>query len=260
MDLLSLFTLENKTALITGGTKGIGAMIAEGFIAAGCRVYISSRNAQECVEAATKMDVGPGSCLPLPADISSLAGIEQLVSEYLNEEGSLNILVNNAGVTWADSFVNFPEAGWDSVMNTNLKAAFFLSQKMLAPLKAAASKEDPSRIINISSMTARKVGGLNDFPYRASKAALNHLTRMLAIDLAPAHINTNAIAPGIFPSYMSLSVAGSEENLKKAARTIPVQRVGRAEDVAGIAIYMASKSGSYMNGDIVTVDGGRVHS
>ena len=258
MDIQSLFSLAGKTALITGGTKGIGAMIAEGFVAAGCKVYITSRNAKECQQAAEKLNQGNGECLAIPGDISSVSGIKALVSEYSGKEGSLDILVNNAGVTWTDNLADFPEEGWDKVMDTNLKACFFLSQQLLPLLKTAAISEEPARIINISSMTARRVGNFGDFPYRAGKAALDQLTKMLAMDLAPSHITVNAIAPGIFPSYMSHEMVGGAENLHLVANEIPLQRVGRAEDLAGIAIYMASHAGTYMTGDVVTVDGGRV--
>ena len=257
MNISSLFSLEGKTALVTGGSKGIGAMIAKGLIDAGSQVYISSRNEEECIQAAKEMSNDKLKCLALPGDVSSLAGINELVEKYSKNEASLDILVNNAGIVWQDSIDNFPEDGWDQVLNTNLKSVFFLTQALLPFLKIPATLEDPSRIINISSIAAVRTSGMHDYSYRVSKAGMNQLTRVLAKDLGEFNITVNAIAAGFFSTGLAIAAEPDPVKREMFAKTNPIPREGNGDDMAGISIYMASKAGSYMTGEIVTVDGGR---
>ena len=257
MKISSLFSLEGKTALVTGGSKGIGAMIAKGLIDAGSQVYISSRNEEECIQAAKEMSNDKLKCLALPGDVSSLAGINELVEKYSKNEASLDILVNNAGIVWQDSIDNFPEDGWDQVLNTNLKSVFFLTQALLPFLKIPATLEDPSRIINISSIAAVRTSGMHDYSYRVSKAGMNQLTRVLAKDLGEFNITVNAIAAGFFSTGLAIAAEPDPVKREMFAKTNPIPREGNGDDMAGISIYMASKAGSYMTGEIVTVDGGR---
>ena len=254
MNISSLFSLEGKTALVTGGSKGIGAMIAKGLIDAGSQVYISSRNEEECIQAAKEMSNDKLKCLALPGDVSSLAGINELVEKYSKNEASLDILVNNAGIVWQDSIDNFPEDGWDQVLNTNLKSVFFLTQ---AFLKIPATLEDPSRIINISSIAAVRTSGMHDYSYRVSKAGMNQLTRVLAKDLGEFNITVNAIAAGFFSTGLAIAAEPDPVKREMFAKSNPIPREGNGDDMAGISIYMASRAGSYMTGEIVTVDGGR---
>lgn len=257
MNISSLFSLEGKTALVTGGSKGIGAMIAKGLIDAGSQVYISSRNEEECIQAAKEMSNDKLKCLALPGDVSSLAGINELVEKYSKNEASLDILVNNAGIVWQDSIDNFPEDGWDQVLNTNLKSVFFLTQALLPFLKIPATLEDPSRIINISSIAAVRTSGMHDYSYRVSKAGMNQLTRVLAKDLGEFNITVNAIAAGFFSTGLAIAAEPDPVKREMFAKSNPIPREGNGDDMAGISIYMASKAGSYMTGEIVTVDGGR---
>ena len=257
MNISSLFSLEGKTALVTGGSKGIGAMIAKGLIDAGSQVYISSRNEEECIQAAKEMSNDKLKCLALPGDVSSLAGINELVEKYSKNVASLDILVNNAGIVWQDSIDNFPEDGWDQVLNTNLKSVFFLTQALLPFLKIPATLEDPSRIINISSIAAVRTSGMHDYSYRVSKAGMNQLTRVLAKDLGEFNITVNAIAAGFFSTGLAIAAEPDPVKREMFAKTNPIPREGNGDDMAGISIYMASKAGSYMTGEIVTVDGGR---
>ena len=257
MNISSLFSLEGKTALVTGGSKGIGAMIAKGLIDAGSQVYISSRNEEECIQAAKEMSNDKLKCLALPGDVSSLAGINELVEKYSKNVASLDILVNNAGIVWQDSIDNFPEDGWDQVLNTNLKSVFFLTQALLPFLKIPATLEDPSRIINISSIAAVRTSGMHDYSYRVSKAGMNQLTRVLAKDLGEFNITVNAIAAGFFSTGLAIAAEPDPVKREMFAKTNPIPREGNGDDMAGISIYMASRAGSYMTGEIVTVDGGR---
>jgi NAD(P)-dependent dehydrogenase (short-subunit alcohol dehydrogenase family) len=257
MNISTLFSLEGKKALVTGGSKGIGAMIAQGLIGAGCDVYITARNEKECIEAAKEMSNDESKCLALPGDISSVDGIKKLVDQYSKQETTLDILVNNAGIVWQDTIDDFPEEGWDKVLNTNLKSVFFLTQALLPFLKISATLEDPSRIINVSSIAAIRTSGMHDYSYRVSKAGMNQLTRVLAKDLGEFNVNVNAIAAGFFST--GLAIAAEPDPVKREifAKSNPIPREGNANDMAGISIYMASKAGAYMTGEIVTVDGGR---
>ncbi len=255
MDFASLFSLEGRIAVITGGSRGIGRMIAEGFIAAGCaRVYITARKVEE-VEA-TAVELGE-RCVALPGDVGTMEGIEALAAELATREQRIDILVNNAGVAWGADFDGFPEAGWDKVMALNVKTPFYLTQKLHALLRAGASREQPAKVIMIASVDGLKINPWETYPYQASKAALIHLTRRMAARLAGEQIAVSGIAPGMFPSKMNRAAAVAGERM---ASFIPIQRGGMAEDMAGAAIYLASRAGNYVVGDTIVVDGGLVHA
>lgn len=256
MNLQSLFSLEGKTALVTGGSRGIGAMITEGLVSAGCRVYISSRTADACDEMATRLKGYPGECLSLPGDVSTIAGIEALVAELSGREDAMDILVNNAGVAWGEPFESFSEKGWDKVMNLNAKSVFFLTQKMMPLLKQPATAEDPSRVINITSILGSRPDPMMAYSYCASKAALAQMTKNLAFDLAKDNITVNGISPGFFPSQMTAHIQQDDDANREMLSKARFPRYGKAEDIAGLSIYLCSKSGAYVTGDIIPLDGG----
>jgi len=256
MNLQTLFSLEGKTALVTGGSRGVGAMITEGLVAAGCRVYISSRTTEQCVKTAERLKNYPGECLPLPGDVASMDGIETLVASLSSRENAVNILVNNAGVAWGEPFEKFSEKGWDKVMNLNTRSVFFLTQKMMPLLKRPASAEDPSRVINITSILGARPDPMMAYSYCASKAALAQMTKNLAYDLARDNITVNGISPGFFPSQMTAHLMEDEQANKAMLSKARFQRYGKAEEIAGLSIYLCSRSGAYVTGDIISVDGG----
>lgn len=248
-----LFALDGRVALVTGGSRGIGEMIAEGFVARGVRTYISSRKADAC-EATAKRLAALGECVPLPADLSSMDGVRSLHDRLAKREERLDILVNNAGAVWGEGIEAFPESGWDKVLDLNLKSPFFLIQKLLPLLEAAGTRENPARVINVGSIDGLHVTHLPTYSYGASKAGLHHLTRMLAGHLAERHINVNAIAPGPFATKMmahTLKVAGED-----IIRRVPRKRVGEPADMMGAAIFLASPASSYVTGIVLPVDGG----
>ena len=253
MDMKRLFALEGRTALITGGSKGIGKMIAEGFITYGAKVYISSRKAAVCDAAAAELSRGGGTCVSLPMDVSSVEGAKALAAKYAEHESSLDILVNNAGAAWLAGFDDFPEKGWDKVMDLNLKAPFFLTQALGAALRRAATAAKPAKVINIASIDGIYVTPNETYSYVASKAGLIHLTRRMAKQLIADHIVVSAIAPGAFASDMNI-YARDQPDL--VASRVPAKRIGADEDMAGAAIYLASRAGDYVVGATLTVDGG----
>ncbi len=249
----NLFDLTGKTALVTGGSRGIGEMIAEGYVTSGVRTYISARKAEACDATAKRLSEF-GACISIPADLSTTKGIREFVGELKNREERLDILVNNAGATWGAAVDDFPESGWDKVMSINVKSPFFLTQALLPLLDESASADDPARVIMVGSIDGLNVNRLPTFSYGPSKAAVHHLARTLASHLAPRHITVNAIAPGPFPSKM---MAGTLEKMgEQIRRGVPLGRIGRAEDMAGISIFLASKAGSYLTGAVIPVDGG----
>src|SRR5258706_3695018 len=248
-----LFSLKGRTALITGGSRGIGKMIAAGFIAQGARVYISSRKAAVCEEAAKELSKNGGTCVALPMDSSSVQGAKALAAAFLAREPKLDILVNNAGAAWLEKFNEFPEKGWDKVMDLNVKPPFFLTQALAGALRSAATKERPAKVINIVSVDGLSVNPQETYSYAASKAGLIHLTKRMAIRLIQDNIAVSAIAPGAFASDMNVDARDNGEAIKKR---IPAQRIGRDEDMAGAAIFLASKAGDYVVGATVVVDGG----
>ena len=251
-----LFSLAGRIALVTGGSRGIGRMIAAGFIAAGATVYISARKAADCNAAAQELSAN-GRCIALPADISTLDGVAALVAAYTAHESRLDILVNNAGAAWGESFDTFPENGWDKVLDLNLKTPFFLTQALMAPLRAAASAERPAKVINIASIDGISVNPQETYSYAASKAGLIQLTRRMALRLAEDHIVVSAIAPGAFASQMNRV---ARDHAEETAQRIPARRIGRDDDMAGAAIYLASRAGDYVLGSTLVVDGGVTHA
>jgi len=260
----NLFSIEGKVALITGGSRGIGEMIAAGFLANGAKVYISSRKAEVCDATAKRLqEEYGGECISMPADLSNLEGINGL-ADKISQEGNLDILVNNAGASWGEPIDEYSEQGWDKVMDTNVKGVFFLTQKLLPLLRKSGTSEDPSRVINIGSIDGIKTGLFDAFSYGPSKAALHHLTRVLAASLVKENIIVNAIAPGPFPTWMlSTGVGGGGDvdiDWSSIGDTNPRGRVGTPEDIAGLAIFLSSRAGAYTVGQTITCDGGVVAS
>ena len=247
-----LFSLKGRVALITGGSRGIGEMIAEGYVRAGAKVYISARKASACEEPAERLSA-IGECIAMPADASGASGARALAGLYLAKESKLDILVNNAGAAWGAEIESFPESGWDKVMDINVKAPFFLIQSLLGALRASARPERPAKVINIASIDGLSVNMQDTYSYAASKAGLIHLTRRLALELAPENIVVSAIAPGAFASNMNKLARDEGEALGKE---IPARRIGTPEDMAGAAIFLASRAGDYVVGDTLVVDGG----
>lgn len=248
-----LFSIEGKVALVTGGSRGIGLMIARGFVEAGVKVYISSRKADVCEQVAAELSAA-GWCAAIPADLGTEAGCRALADALAAREDRLHILVNNAGANWAAPLAEYPDAGWDKVMNLNVKGVFHLTRFLVPLLERAASDDDPARVINIGSIDGLQAPALETYAYSASKAAVHHLTRVLAHQLAPKRITVNAIAPGPFESKM---MAETLRRFGDAIRaSCPLGRIGRPEDMAGTAIYLASRAGAYLTGAVIPVDGG----
>ena len=259
-----LFDIKGRTALVTGGSRGIGEMIAAGFLANGVKVYISSRKAPACDETAKRLsETYGGECVSLPADLSQIAGVDSLAERFAEREDKLDILVNNAGVAWGAPLGEFPEVGWDKVMDTNVKGVFFLTQKLLPQLRKAAAEGPPARVINIGSVDGLKSAVFETFSYGASKAAVHHLSRFLAAHLTKERILVNVIAPGPFPTWMlstGVGFRGQTENVDwdRVGRGNPSGRVGAPEDIAGLAIFLASRAGEYVVGQTIACDGGAV--
>ena len=260
----NLFSIEGKVALVTGGSRGIGEMIAAGFLANGAKVYISSRKAEVCDATAKRLqDEYGGECISVPADLSNLDGINELAS-IISAQDKLDILVNNAGASWGEPIDEYSENGWDKVMDTNVKGVFFLTQKLLPLLRNSGTSDDPSRVINIGSIDGIKTGLFDAFSYGPSKAALHHLTRVLAASLVKENIIVNAIAPGPFPTWMLSTGVGRGGDLdidwSEIGNNNPRGRVGTPEDIAGLAIFLSSRAGAYTVGQTITCDGGVVAS
>ncbi len=259
-----LFSVKGKVALVTGGSRGIGEMIAAGFLANGAKVYISSRKAITCNETAERlMKAYGGTCVALPADLSNMAGIDKLAAELGSHEQKLDILVNNAGAAWGAPIDTFPEQGWDKVMDTNVKAVFFLTQKLLPLLRKASTGTDFARVVNIGSIDGLKTATFSTPSYGPSKAAVHHLTRFLAAHLVKERILCNAIAPGPYPTYMlstGVGFGGATENVDwdSVGSHNPSGRVGTPEDIAGLAIFLCSRAGEYVVGQVIASDGGIV--
>lgn len=254
MDFNKLFSLSGRIALVTGGHRGIGRMITEGFLAQGAKVYISGRKADACMAAAEEMG---DNCIAIPGDVSTVEGCKALAAEIAGREERLDILVNNAGVAWGAEYLDFPESGWDKVMDTNVKGLFFLTQALHPQLKASASLERPAKIINIASIDGFKVNPWETYSYQASKAAVIHLTRKMAAKLVSEDIIMSGIAPGAFASNMNKTARDHEDAVEKG---IPAKRIGRPEDMAAAAIYLASNAGNYVVGTTLIVDGGIVNA
>ena len=247
---LNMFSLEGRVALVTGGSRGIGKMIAKGFIDQGAKVYISSRKAPACLE--TAEELGP-NCIALPQDVSTVDGVKALAAAFMAKEPKLDILVNNAGAAWGAPFDEFPESGWDKVMDLNLKSPFFLTQQLHGALKAAGSADKPAKVINVASIDGIRLNPQETYSYHASKAGLIYLTRRMAATLIADSIVMSAIAPGAFASEMN-RVARDQGDV--IAKRIPSRRIGTDEDMQGVAIYLASRAGDYVVGETIAVDGG----
>ena len=256
MDISTLFSLRGKVALVTGGSRGIGLMIAEGLLQAGAAVYISSRKKEVCDDIAKKLS-SIGTCIALPADVSTPEGRATLITTLAQQNRPLHILINNAGASWGASYETYPESAFDKLFALNVSAAFFLTRDLTSLLQQSANMTDPARVINIGSMDGLHVPQLiktGTFAYSASKAAVHHLTRTLAVELGPKHITVNAIAPGFFESKMTAEVL--KQHGDAIVDACPLGRIGQPEEMAGIAIYLASRAGAYTNGAVIQVDGG----
>lgn len=252
--VIDLFDVSGKVVVVTGGSRGIGFAIAEGFVKAGARVYICSRKADDCAKAAAELSAY-GECHPFRADLGSVDGCRAFAAELAERESRVDVLVNNAGSIWVEKLADYPESGWDKVFNVNVKGPFFLVQALLPLLKAAASPQDPARVINIGSIDAFHVPDHETYAYSASKAAVHHLSRHLAAQLASHSITVNVIAPGRFRSKMlenAIEIEGADALLDP----IPLKRFAEAPDMAGAAIYLASRAGAFVTGAVIPVDGG----
>jgi NAD(P)-dependent dehydrogenase (short-subunit alcohol dehydrogenase family) len=248
-----LFDLTGKRALVTGGTRGIGLMMARGLLQAGARVVISSRKADACEQAQADLS-GFGDVQAISADLSRHDECLRLAESVTTDGDGLHILVNNAGATWGEPIESFPNSAWDKVLDLNVKSPFWMVQALLPALREAGTADDPARIINVGSIDGIRVSPLPVYSYASSKAALHQLTRVLARELGPQHITVNAVAPGPFQSKMM--AATLDEFGEAIAASAPLRRIGRDDDMAGIAVFLTSRAGSYLTGAIVPVDGG----
>lgn len=253
-EIQDLFGVEGKVVLVTGGSRGIGFAIAEGFVKAGARVYIASRNAEACDEAANKLSQH-GECYSLPANVADVEGCRSVSDALVARENRLDVLINNAGAIWAEKLVDYPESGWDKAFDVNVKAPFFLVQALTPLLLAAAAPDDPARIINVGSIDGLHVPAHETYAYSSSKAAVHHLSRHLAAHFAPLSVTVNVIAPGLFKSKM-LKGTLEERGEDAVLAPVPLKRFARPSDLAGTAIYLSSKASAYVTGAVVPVDGG----
>lgn len=249
------FSLAGKVALVTGGARGIGEMIAQGLLCAGARVYITSRKQEDLDQKVAELSQS-GECIGLLADVSSSEGVKALVASFAEREQHLDILINNAGKTWGAPLDTFPESAWDDVMAINVKAPFLLIQALLPSMRQGATPEQPRHIVNIGSVAGIGKDSIRAYSYQASKAAIHHLTGVLAKELVKDHINVNAIVPGSFPSKMTAGITRTEEQKTALLSTIPMGRMGEPDEIANLAIYLCSSS--YMTGAVIPIDGGAV--
>ncbi|MBB3663004.1 NAD(P)-dependent dehydrogenase (short-subunit alcohol dehydrogenase family) [Prauserella sediminis] len=252
----ALFDVSGKTVVVTGGSRGIGLMIARGFAESGATVVISSRKADACRQAAEELSASGGTCIAHPADLSTPDGIASLVERVREISPRIDVLVNNAGATWGAPIDEFPDSAFDKVFDVNVKAVFALTQRLLPELRAASREGDPARVINIGSVDGMTVSASDNFSYGASKAAVHMLTRKLAAVTAADGITVNAIAPGPFPSKMMAYALDDPELRSGVLQRIPLGRTGTPEDAAGTAIFLASRAGAYLTGVVIPVDGG----
>ncbi|MBZ6191785.1 SDR family oxidoreductase [Streptomyces olivaceus] len=248
-----LFDLRGKNALVTGGTRGIGMMIARGLLQAGARVVVSSRKADACAEAQRQLSEF-GDVQAFPADLSKYDECRRLADLVKADTERLDILVNNAGAMWREPLETFPDEAWGSVLDLNLKSPFWLVQALLPALRRAGTADDPARVINIGSIAALHVADSPNYSYASSKAGLHQLTRVLARELGPQHVTVNAVAPGPFPSQMMASTLDAIGDT--IAAKAPLRRLGRDDDMAGVAVFLAGRAGAYLTGTVIPVDGG----
>ena len=253
----NLFDVSGKVAVVTGGSSGIGAMMARGLLENGAKVYITARK-EERLNAMAEELSAYGEVVAIAADMSNLEGIEAFVAAVSEKEDKLDILINNAGANWAAPVDQFPEKGWDKVMDINIKSIFFTTQKFLQLLRAGGNADDPSRVINIASINGIRNSGMPTYAYSASKSGVIHLTTHMATDLAASHINVNAIAPGLFPSNMTKQIVENEGMTDAAISQIPRGRMGAPEDIAGTALYLCSRASSWLVGQTIVLDGGMI--
>jgi NAD(P)-dependent dehydrogenase (short-subunit alcohol dehydrogenase family) len=253
--LSSLFSLDKKTALVTGGAQGMGRMIASGLISAGAKVYITSRKADVC--AATARELSElGTCVGIAADLNTPEAVVALADEIKQREPQLHILINNAGRTWGAPLESFPDKAWPSVMAVNVQGPFTLVRELLPLLKASAAHEDPARVINIGSVAGLRAEPLSAYSYAASKAAIHHLSRVLAQDLADKHITVNCVIPGYFPTQMTAHIRGADAELTKLLGRVPLGRLGEPDDIVGACVFLSSRAGRYITAAEIVVDGG----
>ena len=252
----TLFSMQDKICVVTGGSRGLGAYMAQGFLEAGAkRVYITARKAEACIEAAESLSQF-GECVAIPGDVATTEGVMNLVSELNERESHIDVLVNNAGTGWGAPFGQFPEKGWDKCMDINAKTPFFLTQALAPMLTKNATAESTTSVINIGSIAGICGNGLDNFAYAASKTAVHQVTRVLATEMAKDHVRVNAIAPGRFYSKMTEFLSSNKEAFEEELQSIPMHRWGKDTDIAGVAILLASKAGAFITGQIIPVDGG----
>mgnify|MGYP001275050476 CR=1 FL=1 len=249
-----IFSVSGKVVLITGGARGIGAMLSESFIKAGATVIISSRNSEKCDKYAEELSLF-GSCVSMPADLSSISNVDALYNQISKSFNSLDVIINNSGTTWGSDFEEFPEKGWDKVFSLNMKAPFYLIQKFLPLLEINAKPEDPGRVINIGSVDGIRTSNFSNYSYSALKAGIHHLSGILADLLAHRNITVNCIAPGPFKTDMMQPMV-EKLGLSEIVSTVPLKRLGQADDIGGVAIFLSSKASAFINGVVLPVDGG----
>jgi NAD(P)-dependent dehydrogenase (short-subunit alcohol dehydrogenase family) len=254
-DVAALLNLSGKAALVTGGAQGLGRMIAEGLVRAGAKVYITSRKADLCESTARELSAF-GRCLPLPGELATPEDVARLVKKLTESEPALHVLVNNAGRTWGAPFETFPDRAWAGVLAVNVQTPFKLVRDLLPYLKAAASAADPARVINVGSAAGLVVERINAYSYAASKAAIHHLSRVMAADLAQFNIAVNSVVPGYFPTLMTAHIRADEQLLKNVEGHVPFGRLGAPADIAGICVFLASRAAAYITGANIPVDGG----
>lgn len=251
----SLFDIGGRTVLITGGVNGLGRMIAEGMLRAGAKVYVTTRKA-DAVDAAQRELSALGDCTVLAANLNDPKGVAALAQEIMAREPALNVLINNAGKTWGAKLESFPDKAWAPVFDVNVQGPFTLIRELLGPLRKAASAEDPARVINIGSLAGSVVERIDAYSYAASKAAIHHLSRVLAAELADQHITVNVVVPGYFPTHMTAHIREAPAELEQLVRRVPLARLGHADDIVGACRFLASRAGRYLTGSELYVDGG----
>lgn len=254
-----LFSVSGKTAVVTGAATGIGRMIATGLVRAGATVLFASRKMEQCEEVARQLNAmgAPGKAVGFGGDVSSEEGIANLVEEIRNRTDRLHILINNAGISWGEPLETFPYAAWGKVLGVNVTAVFHLTRELLPLLEAGAAEDDPARVINLGSVMGTQAFADGAYSYTASKAAVHHLTRTLALDFAPRRITVNAFAPGPFQSRMMDFAVGTEEKASRVGERVPIGRIGQPDDVAGATLFLCSRAGAYITGAILPIDGGQ---